>query len=388
MHMRRAIASFWLLGLMNNIPYVIMIAGADEISTGGVGLVYFAQNFPSLLIKLTGPYWFHLTSYRMRLHCCSLMMGMSFLVVAFEHGNLPLQLVGVTLSGIQSGLGEASLLARTSFYHAKVCLTSWSSGTGFAGVAGYAWVILFTQVFHVSLSITLALALIFPLLFSFVYEYVLPKPLQKLHKNEDEEVFALLLTEDVSIAMHELTWKQRMYTTCTLWPYMLPLFLVYFAEYCMQTGPWSVIGFPVINSMARRTFYTHAGFAYQAGVFLSRSSGTLFQANRAMLFAMAIAQIALLGFFWCVAAFQFWYNQYLLFACFVVGLFGGAVYVNGFTLIAKETSSDLKEFALSAASVADTFGIMLADIVGLIIQGCLYSMYNIPGAKVHVSCAR
>ena len=37
--------------------YVIMNAGATEISSGAIGLVYFCGVFPSLLVKSTGPYW-------------------------------------------------------------------------------------------------------------------------------------------------------------------------------------------------------------------------------------------------------------------------------------------------------------------------------------------
>ncbi len=40
---RRMLASFFLLGLMNNASYVIMIAGANHISSGGVALVYLGR---------------------------------------------------------------------------------------------------------------------------------------------------------------------------------------------------------------------------------------------------------------------------------------------------------------------------------------------------------
>ena len=81
------VVAFWFLGLLNNsgsVPcllrhsdfarhntllvhpnskrqqyagYVIMIAGANEISSGSVGLVYFCAIFPALLVKLSAPYW-------------------------------------------------------------------------------------------------------------------------------------------------------------------------------------------------------------------------------------------------------------------------------------------------------------------------------------------
>jgi len=51
------VTAFWLLGLINNATYVIMLAGAKEISEGGIGLVYLANIVPTFFIKITGPYW-------------------------------------------------------------------------------------------------------------------------------------------------------------------------------------------------------------------------------------------------------------------------------------------------------------------------------------------
>jgi hypothetical protein len=42
--------------------------------------------------------------------------------------------------------------------------------------------------------------------------------------------------------------------------------------------------------------------------------------------------------------------------------------VNAFTLLSKEVPPSLREFSLSAASLADSVGIALADIAGILIQ--------------------
>jgi hypothetical protein len=47
----------WVVNFVVSAAYVIMIAGANDISDGSVGLVYFCAIFPTLLVKLTGPYW-------------------------------------------------------------------------------------------------------------------------------------------------------------------------------------------------------------------------------------------------------------------------------------------------------------------------------------------
>ena len=50
-------AAFWLLGLINNSGYVIMMAVAKEIAPDAVGIVFLADVAPTLIIKVTAPYW-------------------------------------------------------------------------------------------------------------------------------------------------------------------------------------------------------------------------------------------------------------------------------------------------------------------------------------------
>lgn len=117
-----------------------------------------------------------------------------------------------------------------------------------------------------------------------------------------------------------------------------------------------------------------------AGVFLSRSSGMLFQANRAVLWLMPLLQFLLLAFFSVDAVTHLWWNWGLLSLCFAAGLLGGAVYVNSFTLLSKEVDPTLKEFSLSAACVADSLGIASADLTAIFIQGCLFKLQGLTGA--------
>ena len=39
-----------------------------------------------------------------------------------------------------------------------------------------------------------------------------------------------------------MAWGERLVQTAKLWPYIVPLVVVYFAEYAMQTGTWTAIG--------------------------------------------------------------------------------------------------------------------------------------------------
>lgn len=323
---------------------------------------YVANILPPFMVKLCGPYFFHRISYCSRVLFCMLLMVVSFLTVAFGSDQLSLQLLGVACSGLQSGLGEASFLALTSFYHSKETITCWSSGTGFAGVAGYAFVNVMVLYLKYTFKEMLLVGLLFPLGLGVVYFKVLPQRRQVKYKTIMET------TDKIGIK--------------PLVKYMIPLMIVYFAEYTMQAGTWAAIGFPVADKSARDRFYSYAGWAYQVGVFISRSSGTILQANYKVLVLMPILQIGFLGFFVIVAAYQVFYSWVLLFPCFLVGLLGGGVYVNAFTLLSMEIPPNVLEFALSTVSIADTMGIIGADVAGLYVQACLYSKNSIPGAKV------
>ena len=109
----RLIVSFWMLGLLNNASYVLMIACAKSMSEGGTGLIFLANIVPSLAIKLSAPYWFDGVSYYRRFQAATLCMMTSFALVAStamatpsnddEHDNLVLvsQLVMLLIRYLQ-----------------------------------------------------------------------------------------------------------------------------------------------------------------------------------------------------------------------------------------------------------------------------------------------
>uniref|UniRef100_A0A7S0AUP9 Battenin n=1 Tax=Minutocellus polymorphus TaxID=265543 RepID=A0A7S0AUP9_9STRA len=192
--------------------------------------------------------------------------------------------------------------------------------------------------------------------------------------------------EDVDIP--SLRPLERLKLSASFWPYMVPLFTVYAAEYALQAGAWTAIGFPVDSEEARDQFYEYSNWTYQAGVFLSRSSGTVYQASMAVFWLMPILQCMNLVFFTVLAATHFWYDYTMLILCFYVGLLGGGVYVNGFLRINSDLPRSVREFALATVSVADTIGIVVADISGLFIQSCLYQRNGIAGAVVQCPLQR
>lgn len=470
------------------MPFVIMLAGAKGISEGGTGLVFIANTMPGLLCKLSSPYWFDKVSYETRIKAGTILMIMSFCIVSyFSHldkassngnrsmnFNILMQLIGVALGSVHGSLGEASLLALCGKADASlknnactaqhdgntyvatdqldesrdkknddkpICISAFSSGTGLAGVLGFAFVNTCTNLLGFSLSITLLVALILPCMYwalftvqlkQYTIEYddssnethdamgpsvtsvshlleettqcqnqdhVFPDsddefvnnpttargPLSIGSSHDIHDSLSSRTTSELGSlpedqVVNQMTNYQRFQLVLSLWPYMVPLFIVYAAEYALQSGVWTAIGFPPTDENQRKSFYVTSNWMYQAGVFISRSSGAFFTVPMWLLWLMPILQAANLVFFYLIATFHIFYNKFLFVGCFYAGLLGGSVYVQGYSRISKDLPVSVREFALASASVADSFGVILGDISGLMIQACIYRSNEIEGA--------
>lgn len=386
--------SFFCLGLLNNISYVCMLAGANAISSSAVGLVYLAAVGPSAVVKASAPYWFSHVSYSTRVIISGVLMSLAYATVGILTDNRPAQLLGVAAASLQGGLGESSCLALTARYGGRPALTAWSSGTGFAGIAGYMWVAVLHLWLGFSFTWTLLIAQSHVALWWYVFFYVLPNEghfanlnTEQSKEEEGERVplYTSVHQQQVDLQQpqrpsRKLSVRQRFHMVVGLWPWMAPLFLVYFAEYAMQSGTWAVIGFPIENRDSRHHFYVAANWMYQVGVFMSRSSGMLWQPSMTALWVMPVAQLGFLTFFLFNGVLHFWWNYSLLVVCLCVGLLGGAVYVGGFIAIHRDVQSEHREFSLAAASLADSLGVACADVLGVVIQGCLFKWNNLLGA--------
>ena len=388
------------MGFLTNVTYVVNNAGAGDIAPGNYALIYACGVLPSVLIKLSAPYWFHRVPYRARIAIAGACAALNFVLVMYGP-TVGVQLLGVALASVQGGIGEATGLALSQFYREpKRCLVMWSSGTGFAGPGGYLisnYVLapLPTQgrLLCGEMIAACYLANFFLVLEAPWIDQVRTSSRRRRPRSPQDSpapspqrqppsgggdpnepspgpppLGALPATERMSA-------RERFRRTLLLWPYLFPLFLVYWSEYAIQAGTWTAIAFDpskVSQHAARDEAYRTLNFLYQWGVFVSRSSGMLLSANRFCLWLMPALQCVMLAFFYLDAMHQFWNGLSLMLPAFLTGLLGGAVYVNAFTLIDREVERAYREFALTAASVADSLGIMSADVTAMFLQACLY----------------
>ncbi|XP_078126443.1 battenin [Sander vitreus] len=402
-------SGFWLLGLCNNFAYVVMLSAAHDIlkkqetanttaSTsatlamdfqGGnssnssrydcnpvsTAAVLLADILPTLVIKLSAPFVIHKLPYGFRVLFCTIMAATSFLLVSFSSA-VWMSILGVIFASISAGLGELSFLSLTVYFSRDV-LGGWGSGTGGAGVAGAVLYTILTQI-GLSPQITLLIMLVVPfaMLFSYFFLLVLPPSLpqwksrdteytavgsedrQRLMDDSEEEEQEKSTSEERTTG--PLTLTEKLHVIKGLLRFVLPLGLVYFAEYFINQGLMELLYFPKF-SLSHAEQYRWYQMLYQVGVLVSRSSLCCFKCRK--LWTLSLLQVLNAVLLLLAVSYQFLPNAWVVFPIILYeGLLGGAAYVNTFYFISEETEDRQREFAMAAASVGDSLGIALAGL--------------------------
>ena len=155
---------------------------------------------------------------------------------------------------------------------------------------------------------------------------------------------------------------------------MLPLLLVYVAEYTINQGVAPTLLFPLDGTPFSefRAFYPSYNALYQVGVFISRSSLPFVRIKS--LYGPTILQCLNLAILTLHAIYPFIPNVYCIFVVvFWEGLLGGIVYVSTFRRIGEEIKDEDREFSLGATSVSDSGGICIAGFIGMALETGLCS---------------
>ena len=411
--------AFFLYGLINNFVYVIFLSAAHDLisrhqssgSSMNEGAILLADILPALFVKSIAPHLMHKFSYRSRIYFCSLLTitslfivsSSSYFVISDSSSSsasavvIWLKMFGIVLGSAASGFGEITFLALLSFFEPQT-VGSWSSGTGAAGIFSSLSYMFLTSVLGVSFQVTLLMVGVMPLCMIVVYERIMSKP--HLSKESSRYVYVPVLTEttiggssDISveisadcdddlssrptsgrkISADQLSVRDRLTIIKPLvWPYMIPLFIVFAAEYTINQGIMPVLLFPLTQTPFTqiRDHYVTYQCLYQLGVFISRSSIQYYQVPDIL--SLSILQVLILGLLLLQALTGAIHPIYAVFLIiFCEGLLGGGVYVNAFFRIRREVEPVYQEFALSVCALADTLGISVAGIISLIIRPLL-----------------
>lgn len=390
---RRNLIGFWLLGLCNNFGYVVMLSAAHDIlheeknsdqgnqtsnnasltldisgsfnSTDGLecnplstGTVLLADILPTLIIKITAPFYMQRIPYSIRMAICVLFAFASFFIVAFSQA-LWFSLLGVVFASISSGFGEITLLSYSAHFDKDV-VSTWSSGTGGAGVFGALSYAGFTSA-GVTPRNTVLIMNVIPFTLGVSYWFILEHP---KGVTEREPLLETERTEGAEkLPVDPLTIKVKLIITKSLLKFMLPLFFVYFAEYFINQGLHELIYWNRIW-LTPSEQYRWYQVDYQIGVFISRSSVNIFPIKK--IWILAVLQNVNLVILLCEAYFHFLPSVWIMFLIVLYeGLLGGACYVNAFYRISQEVPPKHREFSMGVTSMADSCGIALAGATAL-----------------------
>ncbi|BEJ15757.1 hypothetical protein CspHIS471_0503620 [Cutaneotrichosporon sp. HIS471] len=428
---RHLFAAFMIFGLLNNVLYVVILSAALDLvpATTPKGIVAFFNIFPALIAKVCWP----LIStgeirYRRRVGFCTAISFSGILIVALSPG-VSGRLFGIALASFSSGLGELTFLQLTTTLPtrqaSKTAVGAWSSGTGFAGVAGAAlWWLLRGLGVRGGLGISSVLPLFFPL----TYKFVLPSwgelgsapAYRPLPTDEDEEgdvgerpppgAFGQYVPK-VYLSPAD---KWELFKPLVL-RYMVPLCFVYIEEYVINSGVAPTLVFPLpthgpwsVLFKSPRDYYPFWSLTYQSFVFISRSSLSLGipPIPRPLLPIPTIIQFFVLVLLTLQSrSFIFSTPEYtppapepstgvdrsittvFLLTC-LEGLCGGAAYVNTFYHVGHEGGDDEdgdgsspeevrrkmeKEFRIGATGAADSTGILFASLISMPLEIALCS---------------
>ncbi|CRG88930.1 hypothetical protein PISL3812_05965 [Talaromyces islandicus] len=406
----RVCTAFWFFGLINNVLYVIILSAALDLVGSGIpkGIVLLADVVPSFACKLTAPYFIHLVPYPVRVIIFVTLSVLGMLIIALtstttDGGAISTKLAGIVLASLSSGGGELSFLGLTHYY-GPFSLASWSSGTGAAGLVGAGAYALATTSLGLSVKSTILASACLPAVMLVNFFMVLPlepiryisrvqseyQPIADMDDVENADQAAGPRDDGTSKAtgnsggpsgwallMSKLERSKGLFI-----PFMLPLLLVYVAEYTINQGVAPTLLFPLDETPFEqfRAFYPAYNAIYQIGVFISRSSTPFFRVHN--LYLPSFLQVINLTLLTLHALFNFIPNVYFIFlVVFWEGLLGGLVYVNTFAEIGDRVPPEDREFSLSATTVSDSGGICIAGFLGMAMEVWLYHVLGRPSTQ-------
>lgn len=383
---------FWIFGLINNVLYVVILSAAVDIvgPTLPKSLVLLADILPAFIIKLLAPFFIHKIAYKRRVWSLIVFSCLGMLLVSIK--RLSFCLTGIVLASLSSGFGEVTFLQLTHIYK-QVGLNGWSSGTGGAGLVGSAVYMLLTSMLNIPVKVSLLVFSVLP--FGFLLYFRLDGSHHDAGSDNDIQPFLNFEGMDdqtdtpsqgaYSVAKSNTIAKfaNHFLKTCSklkelVIPFMLPLTTVYLFEYLINQAVSPTLLFPLNDKgmpfffRKYRDIYVTYGTLYQLGVFISRSTASLFRMKR-LYFLSALQGVNLIFTIlqsWSYILHTPWPIMCLI---FYEGLLGGASYVNTFLNILEKLPPEKREFGLGSVSIADSFGVLVAAIIGLVLEPALCS---------------
>ena len=170
---------------------------------------------------------------------------------------------------------------------------------------------------------------------------------------------------------------EKLRVGCKILPFIIPLFLSFFAEYLSNSSVITTIAFPKSHVLPRDHFLYYS-LSYRIGKFIGRSYLFIFaclprdaidflKCDKTWIFAAL--EVAHLIFFLFESWYHFvWYIWIIISLCSTLGLVAGMIVLHSPHAVARHIAPEEKEFALGLLTSGNAVGAFVAGLLGLIVE--------------------
>ena len=394
---------FATMGVLNNFHYAIILASAYSLASAFsalplIGLIQWATVILAIVAKLANGLYLLSTraDYRVWASCMACMLGLSVLSLAVSlRIGFWLALLAICVVGGYGAMCESVVLAYLKHFPPSM-LSAWGAGTGGSGVTGTLAFLLLHGVLGLENRVVYVLIAPACLIYIAAFNYVQttanidPKLDAIRTPNTTVDTSTVLLTEESALSQSAAIagddaaeaepssdgrggerWSTRWSHALVIGRHVssvaLQLALVYLFEFVTLVGLASQAN---PQSDGSGWWYDNAyevlSFCYQLGVLISRSSISVVHFDMHQLPWLTVLQ-AINAVIWTVQAWRGLMPLWLQFVHMLfVGLLGGAMYVNVFFVLNRDSrlrAGKDRELAINLVTAAYNVGLVGASIV-------------------------
>ena len=387
---------FFLLGLINNLHFVIILSSAYSLAVSFsaldlIGVIQWATVILGMATKILNTMYLLRSSAYLRLLWSTVwaVIGLVLLVIA-TRTSFALAIVAICIVGAFSAINESVILAHLRHF-APGLTGAWSAGTGWSGVTGTLGYLLMFSVLKWSNEFiyTLCVPTLIVYIGAFHYIHVTSndyitttEALTHAHNDapstEPQLPHPPHAAQPTSTSASAFSAKYaNMWRVFKLvWSPATHLALVYFLEYVC------IVGYASVSNPRNDDgdwWYDNAyeilNFCYQAGVLVSRSSISFVQIRR----IECLSLFQTVNFcVWFAQAYWHFMPLWLQFVLMVwVGLMGGGMYVNVFYLLTRSDGGGVavekadRELAINLVSTGYYVGIIGSSLFEILLAHTL-----------------
>lgn len=402
---------FFLLGIFNNIGYVLIWTSSSDMSSSleqpNLVAVYLLVNqVLGLFSRFIATKFLLKINYHLKVLIISIILSIGYILFFIiltitDHNDKDslqkgfyLTLIPTGLIGMGTSVGELNLVGYFKKYPSD-WLSGFYGGTGVAGILGASVSIIFS-VTHTKPSymwLIMSICALFYYLSYVLCEYFWKKEhISTLNidltndslisnENKDDSLKTKILISEEVKSGEERNINNEENLTMT----KENMILVYYKAkwYIFNIGMTYFLGYLIVHMMNRYEYfkyidydnqYMYYNLSYQVGVFISRSSVKLVKHIKSQWILTGIQSINCI--FWLLFVKFGWIESFtcIILLSILVGLICGGSYVYGYYLLYEDRtiSKNLRELCLSVAFTMSEIFLILNSVLCVVLDNTLY----------------